>query len=168
VTDTTDASAGLDRARRVAMQYASRPCGVLIVDDWEPLRRIAGNWLQRSGFEVWAASDGREAVALYRKHRTTIDVVLLDVLMPERDGPETLALLREFDACVRCCFMSGDTGKYSEAHLRELGAVAVFQKPFRMSELTERLVRVTTLPHRSDEVTRHDFRVTTEIVGARH
>jgi len=158
VTDTTDTCARLDIEREDGSQVAPRPFGVLIVDDWEPLRRVVRIWLQRSGFEVWEASDGREAVALYRKHRTTIDVVLLDVLMPERDGPETLAGLRELDACVRCCFMSGDTGKYAEADLLKLGVVAVFQKPFRMSELAEHLVRVSGSPLFREEATMVDTR----------
>lgn len=158
MTDTTDTSARLEIGRGVGIEVASRPLGILIVDDWEPLRRIVGIWLQRSGFEVWAASDGREAVALYREHRPAIDVVLLDVLMPDRDGPETLAGLRELDARVRCCFMSGDTGKYSEAELLELGAVAVFQKPFRMSELAEHLARVSGSTLESEQDTRVDIR----------
>jgi len=135
-----------------------RPRGVLIVDDWEPLRHIVCIWLQRSGFAVWTASNSREAVTLYQANRLAIDVVLLDVLMPDRDGPETLAVLRQVDARVRCCFMSGDTGKYSEAHLLDLGAVAVLQKPFRMSELAEQLVRVAASPLLSEEATRHDYR----------
>ena len=122
------------------------------------MRRIACIWLRRSGFAVWAASDGREAAALYRENRSAIDVVLLDVLLPDRDGPETLAILRELDGCVRCCFMRGDTGKYSKAHLLDLGAVAVFQKPFRMSELAEQLVRVAASPLHSEEATRVDNR----------
>jgi DNA-binding response OmpR family regulator len=115
-------------------------------------------WLRRSGFAVWAASDGREAATLYQENRLAIDVVLLDVLMPDRDGPETLAVLRQVDACVRCCFMSGGTGKYSEAYLLDLGAIAVLQKPFRMSELAEQLVRVAASPLHTEETTRVDFR----------
>jgi len=62
--------------------------------------------------------------------------------MPNRDGPETLAALQELDPYVRFCFMSGDMGKYTEENLLELGAVAVFQKPLRLSELTRQLMEI--------------------------
>jgi CheY-like chemotaxis protein len=151
MTDTTTVGDGPSSPGDFRTTDAMRPRGVLVVDDWEPLRRIACSWLRRTGFAVWAAS-GREAADLYRKHRTAIDVVLLDVRVPGHDGPETPAILRELDASVRCCFMSGDTGKYSEERLREMGAVAVFQKPFRMSELTEQLVRVVAAPSTAREL----------------
>ena len=102
---------------------------------------MVGVWLQTSGFVVWMASGGRDAAALYREHRKAIDVVLLDVRMPDQDGPETLSALRELDSNVRCCFMSGDAGNYSEQDLIGMGAVAVIRKPFRMSELAQQLLR---------------------------
>jgi DNA-binding response OmpR family regulator len=81
---------------------------------------------------------------LYLGHHDAIDVVLLDVRMPDQDGPETLAALRELDPQVTCCFMSGDTGEYTEENLLDLGVVAVFQKPFRMSELARQLMEIAT------------------------
>jgi len=68
--------------------------------------------------------------------------VLLDVRMPEMDGPQTLAALRSINPEVRCCFMSGHTGDYSAEQLLELGASHVFQKPFGLSELAWTLQRL--------------------------
>jgi CheY-like chemotaxis protein len=45
--------------------------------------------LERDGFDVWLAANGWEAIHLYRKHRDSIDVVLLDVRMPGLDEPHT-------------------------------------------------------------------------------
>lgn len=99
--------------------------------------------MRAQGFAVWLAADALTAVELYRGHHDAIDVVLLDVRMPNRDGPETLAALRELDPYVRFCFMSGDMGKYTEENLLDLGAVAVFQKPLRLSELARQLMEIT-------------------------
>ncbi|MEO2088934.1 MAG: response regulator, partial [Gemmataceae bacterium] len=82
---------------------------------------------------------GREAVETYRSCGAAIGMVLLDVRMPDPDGPETLAALRRFDPHVRACFVTGDAGRYSGQDLLDLGALAVFQKPPHLAEMGERL-----------------------------
>lgn len=116
-----------------------RPHGVLIADDEADVREVLHDKLRQEGFSVWLAADGQEALELYRNHRETIDVALLDVCMPGLDGPQTLAALRKVTPRVRCCFMSGDLGSYSEEKLRGLGAASVFAKPFRLDEVTRAL-----------------------------
>ena len=116
-----------------------RAHGVLVVDDEGALRRLLDVGMRQEGFAVWLAATGREALDLYRRHRETIDVVLLDVLMPGLDGPQTLAALQELNPEIRCCFMSGDLGSYTEERLRGLGAAAVLQKPFRLAEAAQAL-----------------------------
>jgi CheY-like chemotaxis protein len=120
------------------------PPGVLIVDDDEGVRRVLGTGLWHHGFAVWLAADAREAVETYRSHREVIDVALLDVQMPGRDGPRTLAELRGVDPGVRACFMTGEAGQYTDQNLLDLGAVAVFRKPFVLSELAVQLASLAT------------------------
>jgi two-component system, OmpR family, response regulator len=113
---------------------------ILVVDDEPSVRRLLAAALRQSGFSVCLASSGEEAVALYEQHRGTIDLVLLDVRMETMDGPRTLAALRELDPQVRCCFMSGHAGEYSDDDLLALGASHVFSKPFgSLNELTQTL-----------------------------
>jgi two-component system, OmpR family, response regulator len=119
-----------------------RPRGVLVIDDTEVVRSVLEIGLGASGFAVWLASSGREGVALYLVHRTAIDIVLLDVRMPGWDGPATLAAIRALDPDVACCFMSADTGEYTEEQLMGLGAAALIQKPFRLGELLGQLARL--------------------------
>ena len=113
----------------------ARPLGVLVIDDDEAVRAVLQIALGAHGFAVWLAGDGREGAVVYRKHAAVIDLLLLDVRMPGWDGPRTLAAIRALAPHVRCCFMSGDTGAYTEQALLELGAAAVFHKPFRLGEL---------------------------------
>jgi DNA-binding NtrC family response regulator len=121
-------------------------CGVLVVDDDDGVRGLLDVGLRHVGFKVWLAADGREAVGLYRTHREDIVVVLLDVRMPDPDGPQTLGALRSVNPRVRCCFMSGDLGGYTEDGLLDLGAVAVFQKPFRLDALARILRELSLMP----------------------
>jgi CheY-like chemotaxis protein len=95
--------------------------------------------LQRAGFDVWLASNGREAIDVYREHRESIGVVLLDVRMPGLDGPGTLDALRELNPAVRACFMSGDTGAHHSQQLLRRGAASVLAKPFHLKELADQL-----------------------------
>jgi CheY-like chemotaxis protein len=109
--------------------------GVLVVDDEVCVRGILNVGLRQQGFAVWLAANGQEALELYWQHRRAIDVVLMDVRMPGLDGPQTLAALQELTPQIRCCFMSGDAGSYTEDRLRNWSAAAVLQKPFRLDEV---------------------------------
>src|SRR6516165_1997758 len=109
--------------------------GVLVVDDQPFVRCLLQLGLERNGFDVWLAADGREAIRLYRKHRDDIAVVLLDVHMPGLDGPQTLDALRELNPEVRACLMSGDAGIDDPEGLRQRGAARVIVKPFMLEDL---------------------------------
>jgi two-component system, OmpR family, response regulator len=119
---------------RTARPLREKP-GVLVVDDEHLVRVMVQLGLERNGFDVWLAPDGREAIRLYRKHRDRIAVVLLDVRMPGLDGPQTLDALRELNPKVPACFMSGNTGAYEPEELRQRGAAYVIAKPFRLDQL---------------------------------
>lgn len=118
--------------------------GILVVDDEEPIRRLLQLVLQRQGFEVWLAADGSQALKLYDRFRTQIDLVLLDVRMPGLNGPQTLAALRQLNPEVPCCFLTGQAWEYSERQLRGQGAVQVFAKPFALEELATSLWLLAT------------------------
>ncbi|QEL20491.1 response regulator [Limnoglobus roseus] len=116
-----------------------RPVGILVVDDDDGIRAVLAAGLERHGFSVWPAADGREAVAHHRVHHASIDLALLDVLMPGRDGPETLHHLRQFAPHLSACFMTADAGRYTERDLFALGPLAVFRKPFDVVDMAGRL-----------------------------
>jgi len=122
---------------------SSRPFrqrGLLVIDDNEAVRAFLGAGLGASGFTVWLAAGGHEGVATYQEHASAIDLLLLDVRMPGWDGP--LTTIHSLAPHVPCCFMSGDTGRYTEAELLGLGAVAVLPKPFQLGELIAQLGRL--------------------------
>ena len=109
---------------------------VLLVDDEEMVRSIGGRVLELEGYEVLSAADGLEALDVYRRERSRVDLVLLDVTMPHLSGVETLRRLREVDAGVRVLFCSGYAAQSVPAS-REEGVVGFVQKPYRPEELAE-------------------------------
>ena len=109
--------------------------GILVADDEAALRTMLDAALRHHGFAVWLAANGQEAVELYRQHGPETAVVLLDVRMPGLNGPQTLAVIQQLNAQVCCCFMSGDTGLYTEEELLRFGAACLLRKPFRLNEV---------------------------------
>lgn len=103
---------------------------ILIVDDEPTVLTVLQLGLQRFGFTIHLAWSGKEAVEVYRREQQALSLVLLDVQMPDMDGPQTLLELQKINPDVVCCFMSGGLGQYSAPQLLEMGATAVLSKPF--------------------------------------
>jgi CheY-like chemotaxis protein len=116
--------------------------GILVVDDDPVVLSLLQAWLPRLGYVVWTADSGQAALLTYERERDRIDLMLLDVRMPALDGPATLRELRRRDPHVACCFMTGHSGPYTPDALREMGATAVFDKPFDFAVLDRSLRRI--------------------------
>src|SRR5437588_2485974 len=115
--------------------FQSRP-GILIVDDEIEMRTMLGKALAHHGYAVCLAAGGLEAVDFYRQHQEQVDLVLLDVVMPEMSGRETLAALQKINPYVHCCFISGEPNSYPRESLLALGASAVLEKPFGLVDIS--------------------------------
>jgi len=116
---------------------SQRRPGILVVDDDAAVRCLLDVGLRQYGFAVWQAADGQEAIQVYQQDRSEIDLVLLDVLMPGLDGPQTLAALIRLNPLISCCFMTGQSGSYSQDELVNLGAARVIPKPFLLAEVAQ-------------------------------
>ncbi len=113
---------------------------VLYVDDEADLREIARLSLEvMGGLTVDVAASGAEALELIRRRRP--DLVILDVMMPDMDGPATLAALCEAfgEHRVPMVFLTARSEAAEVARLRALGAVDVIAKPFDPMALPDRL-----------------------------
>jgi CheY-like chemotaxis protein len=116
---------------------------VLVVDDDHLVRALLQLGLERDGFDVWLAANGREAIRLYRTHRYRIGVVLLDIRMPGLDGLATMQALRRLNPDVAVCLTSGDMDGNDPEELRRRGAAHVLAKPFHLDELAHVLRLLT-------------------------
>ncbi len=112
---------------------------VLLVEDEESVRALGQKMLERIGFQVTTASDGRQAVEVYGREGEMIDLVVLDLTMPHMDGEETLRELKRIDPEVRIVMASGYSNHEIEARLAGQGLLGFIQKPYTMAQLKERL-----------------------------
>ena len=122
---------------------------VLVVDDEPCLRKSIAIMLKRSGFTVYEAKDGVEAVEVFQKHRDEIGCVLCDLTMPRMDGWETLTELRKLVPDIPVILSSG----YSEAQVMagdhpELPQ-AFLSKPYELVALNDAIVRFMRKPDRT-------------------
>lgn len=124
-----------------------RKIGILIADDMALILTMLKVECESLGYTVWLAVDGDDAIDLYRRHRTEIDMVLLDVDMPGLDGPHTLDALQKIEPDVLACFMTGSSGMYSETDLLAFGAAHVFKKPFRVADVAACLEKIMETAH---------------------
>ena len=112
---------------------------ILIIDDEENVRDVARVALEETGYAVLLARDGRNGIEVFSERADEIDAVLLDMSMPRMSGEETLAELRSIHPQVRVVLTSG----YSEQEISEKfagkGLAGFVQKPFRASELVNKI-----------------------------
>ena len=107
---------------------------VLVVDDERDVQALVRMVLERQGYEVEAASDGREALQKIGEHRP--DLVVLDLMMPEIDGWGVLERLRDTDAPPRVVLLSAYAHDPKVLQRgAEAGAWACLGKPFKLPEL---------------------------------
>ncbi len=112
---------------------------VLVVDDEESVRALAKMGLERAGFRVFLAEDGREAVRVFQARADEIRAVVLDMTMPHMDGEETYRALRRVDPNVRVILSSGYSEQSVTGRFAGKGLAGFIQKPYRPSELVEKL-----------------------------
>jgi signal transduction histidine kinase len=114
---------------------------ILVVDDEEGVRNFAEQALKRLGYEVDIFADGRSAVEHFRAHHAEIDLVLLDLIMPDLDGEGTFVLMQEIDPAVRVVVASGFHREKIMNTLLEQGALGFVNKPFGVSDLSREIAR---------------------------
>ncbi len=119
---------------------------VLLVEDDEIVRALAREALERAGYTVLEARDGREALAIAERHRGPIHLLLTDVVMPGMSGPEVAGRLTAARAGLKVLFMSG----YTDNAIGQRGVLdpgtALLPKPFTPAQLTRKLREVLDAP----------------------
>jgi len=108
---------------------------ILIIDDEERLRKVLVEVLQQNGFTLREASDGELAVSMFEQHRDQIDLVLMDVVMPNKGGVAAAAEIRAMDANVPIIFQTGHGEETQLEAARSITHSESLQKPVKIDDL---------------------------------
>jgi len=133
-----------DASRSVTSRPASMET-ILVVDDEAPIRRMLRKMLEREGYRVLEASDGREAVRLQAAEPA--DLVITDLFMPEVDGFETIREIRKLSSRVGILAISGGGKTVKEdllPYAEMLGANRILSKPLKRRELIDAIREIET------------------------
>ncbi len=109
---------------------------ILVIDDDQEVREFLVTVLERAGHEVESASNGRDGVATFRAN--PCQVVITDIIMPEKDGIETILDLRREHPDLKVIAISGGGRTTPENYLhsaRLLGADRAIRKPFKNDDI---------------------------------
>ncbi len=107
---------------------------ILVIDDEPQVRRLLQTILERAGHDVFEAADGMEGLMTARARQP--DLVVTDILMPNKEGIETIRELRREVPALPILVISGDPGSALYLEMAKLlGAHAALTKPFRATEL---------------------------------
>ena len=116
---------------------ADRAPRILLVDDEQPIQTLLSFPLQRDGYEVVQASDGREALARFSEQ--SFDLVVLDLMLPRMDGLEVCKRLRADGSTVPIIMLTAKSEEIDKVLGLELGADDYITKPFSMREFRSRV-----------------------------
>jgi two-component system cell cycle sensor histidine kinase/response regulator CckA len=112
---------------------------VLLVDDEERVLTVGKDMLATMGYEVLTASSGKEAVEIFRENQHTVDVVILDMIMPGMGGSETYDRLQQINPGVKVLLSSGYSLDGEAQKILSRGCNGFIQKPFDLYDLSSKL-----------------------------
>ncbi len=110
---------------------------IMVVDDEERMRKLVKDYLTIKGYEVIEAADGKEAVDIFLQNKD-ISLILLDVMMPNMDGWETLKIIREYST-VPVVMLTARAEEKDELQGFNLGVDEYITKPFSPKILVARI-----------------------------
>jgi PAS domain S-box-containing protein len=120
-------------------EKAMRAATILLVDDETHVLDVGREMLLALGYHVLTATNGIDAVETYITHQDTIDLVLLDMVMPVMGGREAFKRLKEINTSVKVLLVSGHTIDGEVTELMEQGCDGFIQKPFAIEALHDKI-----------------------------
>jgi len=117
---------------------------VFLIDDDEMVVDVSEHILNNSGYDVVSAKSGKEAIEVYKENHSRIDMVILDMILPDMGGGDTYDRLKEINPGIKVLLASGYDIDYQGRDIMERGCDGFIQKPFNMNELLEKIRGILT------------------------
>lgn len=115
---------------------------MLIIDDEENIINVTREMLESVGYTVMTAKNGNEAIDLFRKNSSLIDVLLLDMIMPGMSGSETMKHIRNINPDARILLSSGYGREGIAEDILSRGCDGFIQKPYDLERLSNMIMSI--------------------------
>jgi two-component system cell cycle sensor histidine kinase/response regulator CckA len=112
---------------------------ILVVEDDDAVRIPTSEFLKMEGFKVLQARTGDEAVHVVQQNRSTLDVLITDIVMPKMSGLQVAEKLLDLNPDLKILYMSGDTDEAHRTRTNRPPGNAMLRKPFRLETLKDRI-----------------------------
>jgi PAS domain S-box-containing protein len=115
---------------------------VLLVDDEQMILDVGGQMLEKLGYQVLTAPNGKEALNLLERHHDQIVLIILDMIMPIMDGSETFDKLKSMYPDTKVILSSGYAVDGHAADIMKRGCNGFIQKPFNLKQLSRKMAGI--------------------------
>ncbi len=129
----------VSKAKKASEKLIKQTGTTLLVDDEAAVRKICMSILEKIGYRVLSAKGGQEAIELYRNNKDEIDIVLLDMIMPNMSGGEVYDRLKEINPGVKVLLSSGYSIDGEATEILNRGCDGFIQKPFDIKKLSAKI-----------------------------
>ena len=109
------------------------------MDDEEMILEIGKDMLEKLGYRVIAAKSGRQALEIYERDQNEIDMVILDMIMPDLSGAETYEGLKVINPALKTLLSSGYSLNGKAQAILDSGCQGFIQKPFNLKTLSRKI-----------------------------
>ncbi len=130
---------GLIKEKRLPEKTLKGKEAILLVDDEDIVLDVGEEMLKALGYKALLAKSGKEAIELYNKNLDNIDMVLLDMVMPDMGGGETYDRMKDINPDIKVLLLSGYSIEGQATEILKRGCNGFIQKPFDMKELSQRV-----------------------------
>ena len=118
---------------------------VLLVDDEDMIIDVGQEMLKALGHGVFTARSGREAIEVYEANKEKIDIVILDMIMPEMGGGEVFDRMKEINPNIKVLLSTGYSIDGQAKEILARGCLGFMQKPFSLRDLSQKLREILDL-----------------------
>ena len=112
---------------------------ILLIDDEGIVIDVGGQILERLGYRAVTARSGKEAIEIYRANKNKINIVILDVIMPDMGGGETYDRLKKINPDIKVLLSSGYSINGQASEIMNRGCNGFIQKPFNVEQLSRKI-----------------------------
>lgn len=115
---------------------------ILLIDDEKMILEVGRELLEELGYTVLPAMSGQKAIDIFQKDQDNIDMIIMDMIMPEMSGSETFDRLKEINPDVKILLSSGYSVNGQATNILQRGCDGFIQKPFNMNQLADRIHKI--------------------------